>query len=152
MIQTAAASLVKYDNPVLVSRTDAKGGAGKGAAPGDKKPPVGAPKKLPPVDDKSRPKTPTQTEDILNSILPPREWEEQGQLWVQQVSSTPATRLDVINLQVCQALKNCNPIGTIRSNASKETSKRDRYLSSEKRIIRTIIWYDFMKLDDSFTK
>ena len=28
-----------------------------------------------------------------------REWTEAGQLWVQQVSSTPATRLDVITLQ-----------------------------------------------------
>jgi len=28
-----------------------------------------------------------------------REWTESGQLWVQQVSSTPATRLDVITLQ-----------------------------------------------------
>ena len=28
-----------------------------------------------------------------------REWTESGQLWVQQVSSTPATRLDVVNLQ-----------------------------------------------------
>ncbi|KAJ3306455.1 Axonemal dynein light intermediate polypeptide 1 [Kappamyces sp. JEL0829] len=66
----------------------------KGAA-ADKK---GAGKKLPPVDDK-RAKTPSQTEDILNSILPPREWDEAGQLWIQKVSSTPATRLDVINLQ-----------------------------------------------------
>ena len=41
----------------------------------------------------------SQTEDILNSILPPREWTEEGQLWVQYVSSTPATRLDVINMQ-----------------------------------------------------
>mmetsp|Transcript_37994 Transcript_37994/g.49192 ORF Transcript_37994/g.49192 Transcript_37994/m.49192 type:complete len:232 (-) Transcript_37994:329-1024(-) len=41
----------------------------------------------------------TQTEDFLNSILPPREWTEDNQLWVQYVSSTPATRLDVINLQ-----------------------------------------------------
>jgi dynein light intermediate chain len=66
MIQTSA-SLVKYDNPVLVSRTDAsKAGAGK--AVDSKK----APKKLPPVEDKTRPKSPTQTEDILNSILPPR--------------------------------------------------------------------------------
>jgi len=37
--------------------------------------------------------------DILNSILPPREWTEDGHLWVQYVSSTPATRLDVVNLQ-----------------------------------------------------
>ena len=28
-----------------------------------------------------------------------REWTEDGQLWVQYVASTPATRLDVINLQ-----------------------------------------------------
>lgn len=40
-----------------------------------------------------------ETEEILNSILPPRCWEEEGQLWQQTVSSTPATRQDVINLQ-----------------------------------------------------
>lgn len=40
-----------------------------------------------------------ETEDILNTILPPRNYQEGGQLWVQQVSSTPATRLDVANLQ-----------------------------------------------------
>jgi len=71
-------SLVKYDNPVLVSTTKHKGGKKKG-----------------PVDNQQL----TQTEDILNSILPPREWTAEGQLWVQYVSSTPATRLDVINLQ-----------------------------------------------------
>merc|ERR1712100_911679 len=78
-------SLVKYDNPGLVnSARDKKSkGKGKGAA-------------LPPFNDS---KAPTQTEDILNSILPPREWTEDGQLWIQYVSSTPATRLDVINLQ-----------------------------------------------------
>merc|ERR1719399_2092939 len=73
-------SLVKYDNPILVSTTKEKGKKKKNA--------------LPPVERQS-----TQTEDILNSILPPREWTEDGQLWIQYVSSTPATRLDVINLQ-----------------------------------------------------
>ncbi|KAL0222148.1 hypothetical protein RCL1_002002 [Eukaryota sp. TZLM3-RCL] len=43
--------------------------------------------------------TSSQTQDILNSILPPREYEEDGQLWTQHVSSTPATRLDVVQLQ-----------------------------------------------------
>jgi dynein light intermediate chain len=78
-------SLVKYDNPILVSTTKdkSKKSAKKKAA-------------LPPVEQRQQP---TQTEDILNSILPPREWTEDGQLWVQYVSSTPATRLDVINLQ-----------------------------------------------------
>ena len=54
-----------------------------------------AKQKLPPMDAKAA----QQTDEILNSILPPREWTEGGQLWVQQVSSTPATRLDVVNLQ-----------------------------------------------------
>ena len=26
-----------------------------------------------------------QTDEILNSILPPRQWGESGQLWIQQV-------------------------------------------------------------------
>merc|ERR1711988_1385153 len=80
-------SLVKYDTPSLLTTKDKK--PVKGAK-------GGAAKKLPPVEAKQ---ALTPTEDILNSILPPREWTEEGQLWVQYVSSTPATRLDVINLQ-----------------------------------------------------
>ncbi|KAL3889789.1 hypothetical protein ACJMK2_002117 [Sinanodonta woodiana] len=97
------ASLVKYDNPVLVSRnTDKKTPRAKSLkvtpapapAPGPV-PNAPAKQKLQPMDAKSA----QQTDEILNSILPPREWTESGQLWVQQVSSTPATRLDVVNLQ-----------------------------------------------------
>jgi len=73
-------SLVKYNTPILVGSAKNRGGGGGGP--------------LPPIDS-----TQTQTEDILNSLLPPREWTENGQLWVQYVSSTPATRLDVQNLQ-----------------------------------------------------
>jgi dynein light intermediate chain len=73
-------SLVKYDNPILVSTTKDSRGKGKKGA-------VEAKQNL------------TPTEDILNSILPPREWTEEGQLWVQYVSSTPATRSDVTTLQ-----------------------------------------------------
>ncbi|KAM9408344.1 axonemal dynein light intermediate polypeptide 1-like [Pholidichthys leucotaenia] len=40
-----------------------------------------------------------ENEEILNVILPPREWMEGNQLWVQQVSSTPCTRVDVVNLE-----------------------------------------------------
>lgn len=79
-------SLVKYDPPAAVQtikKADKKGG----------KPGVSAPRKG--ADGKGG----TQTEDILNSILPPREWTDEGQLWMQYVSSNPATRLDVINLQ-----------------------------------------------------
>lgn len=39
------------------------------------------------------------TEDVLDAILPPREWTNDGQLWIQHVSSIPATRTDVIWLQ-----------------------------------------------------
>jgi len=69
-------SLVKYDNAILVSSTKDLQGKGKK------------------VETKQ-----SATEDLLNSILPPREWTEDGQLWVQYVSSTPATRSDVIALQ-----------------------------------------------------
>mmetsp|Transcript_29409 Transcript_29409/g.77563 ORF Transcript_29409/g.77563 Transcript_29409/m.77563 type:complete len:233 (-) Transcript_29409:116-814(-) len=74
------ASLVKYNTPILISTTT--GGKGK-------------------KEKKNKDVMPqmSQTEDILNSILPPREWTQEDQLWVQYVSSTPATRADVINLQ-----------------------------------------------------
>lgn len=82
-------SLVKYESPILVSTAglsekkskNASTGAGGAASTGLGK------------------KNTSQTEDILNSILPPKEWTDDGQLWVQYVSSTPATRLDIINLQ-----------------------------------------------------
>lgn len=97
------ASLVKYDNPVLVSRNMDKKTPKARALKASPVPPQGtgpvpnppAKQKLAPVDAKAA----QQTDEILNSILPPREWTESGQLWVQQVSSTPATRLDVVNLQ-----------------------------------------------------
>ena len=73
-------SLVKYDNPIVVSSS---GGGKKGK------------KQLAPLEKAAT----TKNEDFLNSILPPREYTENGQLWVQYVSPSPATRVDVINLQ-----------------------------------------------------
>jgi dynein light intermediate chain, axonemal len=75
----ATSSLVKYDTPILVSTS----GKGKKKAMQ-----LG-------VEKGSR----TRTEEYLNSILPPREFTQDSQLWVQYVSATPATRVDVINLQ-----------------------------------------------------
>ena len=77
-----AQSLVRYDNPVLLTEAKRNKAArqAKAAKAGEKS-------QIP------------QTEDILNSIIPPREFEEDAQKWIQFVSSTPATRLDVINLQ-----------------------------------------------------
>ena len=80
-------SLVKYDTPILVSTSlnaqkGAKGKKGKTLAPL--------------ATEKGGT---TRNEDYLNSILPPREYTEGGQLWVRYVSPTPATRVNVINLQ-----------------------------------------------------
>ncbi|KAI4457789.1 axonemal inner arm dynein light chain 28 [Holotrichia oblita] len=78
-------TLVKYDNPVLITKHEE---IDKELSTGDKA------KTAAPTADVRR-----ETEEILNSILPPKEWEEDGQMWRQQVSTTPATRLDVVNLQ-----------------------------------------------------
>ncbi|ELT97186.1 hypothetical protein CAPTEDRAFT_153927 [Capitella teleta] len=103
-------SLVKYENPVLVSKnTDKKTPRARAlkvspSAPGGSGPVPSPPakQKQPSLEAKSN----TQpTDEILNSLLPPREWTENNQLWVQQVSSTPATRIDVINLQELLDLK-----------------------------------------------
>eukprot|EP00095_Tigriopus_kingsejongensis_P007949 maker-scaffold756_size101639-snap-gene-0.19 protein:Tk07949 transcript:maker-scaffold756_size101639-snap-gene-0.19-mRNA-1 annotation:"---NA---" len=90
-------SLVRYNNPVLIDKKDdpfvssATGARPKSGAhlPTDATLSEGS--------ELGRPKT--ETDEILDSILPPREWDEEGQLWRQSVSATPATRLDVINLQ-----------------------------------------------------
>ncbi|XP_043216409.1 33 kDa inner dynein arm light chain, axonemal-like [Amphibalanus amphitrite] len=101
----ANVSLVRYDNPVLVTKHT------------EKKTPYAKDKTTVPVPPEGLGPVPTaaqsglskrpghgdakqDTEEVLNSIIPPREWEEEGgQLWRQQVSTTPATRLDVLNLQ-----------------------------------------------------
>lgn len=36
---------------------------------------------------------------LCASAAPFREWTENSQLWVQQVASTPCTRMDVVHLQ-----------------------------------------------------
>ncbi|MBN3296811.1 IDLC protein, partial [Amia calva] len=40
-----------------------------------------------------------QTKQLLHAILPPRLWIEDNKLWVQQVSTIPSTRMDVVHLQ-----------------------------------------------------
>lgn len=87
-------SLIFINGPFQV-QIPRGGGAPAATGPAGPIPNPPTKNKLPPVEaQKSK-----ETEEILNSILPPREWSEGGQLWVQSVSSTPATRLDVINLQ-----------------------------------------------------
>ncbi|XP_030044563.1 axonemal dynein light intermediate polypeptide 1 [Microcaecilia unicolor] len=94
-----ADSLLKYDNPTLISRnTDRKSPKARPLKVSPQQPAISGP--VPP----HKPKSPTvdtskQPEEILNAILPPREWVEGNQLWIQQVSSTPSTRMDVVHLQ-----------------------------------------------------
>jgi dynein light intermediate chain len=97
-----ADSLVKYETPVLMS-TQMKRRSGAAPGPAAPSPAAGSPSKtasrgakLPPIEAA---KASSQTEDILNQILPPREWSEEGQTWVQKASPAPATRLDVMTLQ-----------------------------------------------------
>jgi dynein light intermediate chain len=79
-------SLVQYDSEILVSTSlnAQKNAKGKKGA-----------KSLAPLEKTGT----TRNEDYLNSILPPREYTKEGSLWVKYVSPTPATRVDVINLQ-----------------------------------------------------
>lgn len=99
-------SLLKYDNPALVSKavdkkpkvSTPKGGQQPTVAAMGSGGPIPSPPKMKLTFGDSQ-KSTKSTEDILNSILPPRQWSEDGQLWQQCVSSTPATRLDVLNLQ-----------------------------------------------------
>lgn len=83
---------MKYDTPILVSKAFGKGKQG-GSSLSSATTSAGSQR------SKDNNGSSMRTEDYLNSILPPREYQEGGQLWVQYVSPTPATRIDVINLQ-----------------------------------------------------
>ena len=78
-----ADSLVKYETPILVSKSLFKTGA--------KSTNSSAKTSASSLNSAEA----TKTEDYLNSILPPNEYEKNGQLWLQYVSPIPATRLDV---------------------------------------------------------
>eukprot|EP00347_Sterkiella_histriomuscorum_P021477 403333842 len=87
-------SLVKYDTPILVSKAFGKNRTGGGIGSTSSSATTSA------GSNRSKDQSGSmRTEDYLNSILPPREYQDGGQLWVQYVSPTPATRIDVINLQ-----------------------------------------------------
>ncbi|XP_060897830.1 axonemal dynein light intermediate polypeptide 1-like [Labrus mixtus] len=98
----SAESLLKYDHPVLIRKsTDSKSPKGRPLKVSPQQ--VGEWSTPVPPSPKSKPTSTdtTKQEDkkILNAILPPREWTEGTQLWVQQVSSAPPTRTDVIHLE-----------------------------------------------------
>ncbi|XP_027475655.1 axonemal dynein light intermediate polypeptide 1 isoform X1 [Zalophus californianus] len=99
-----ADSLLKYDTPVLVSRnTEKRSPKARPLKVSPQQPgpsgPVPQPPKTKLPSTSCVPDPTKQAEEILNAILPPREWVEDTQLWIQQVSSTPSTRMDVVHLQ-----------------------------------------------------
>eukprot|EP00745_Piridium_sociabile_P038775 TRINITY_DN7116_c0_g1_i1.p1 TRINITY_DN7116_c0_g1~~TRINITY_DN7116_c0_g1_i1.p1 ORF type:complete len:186 (+),score=17.47 TRINITY_DN7116_c0_g1_i1:49-606(+) len=90
----SSSSLVKYGPPLLIDKTVTTGRTNASRGTG------GLGKEKRGGQSSSTPLQQQQvTEDILRSILPPREWTHEGQLWVQFVSPTPATRADVLKLQ-----------------------------------------------------
>lgn len=92
-------TLVKYNNPVLVVRHSEKKRPRTAveSSSSDAQPP---PQLLPPGSAPTPILTQESSSDeILQSILPPKVWEEDGNLWKQTVSSTPASRQEVINFQ-----------------------------------------------------
>ncbi|NXC85874.1 IDLC protein, partial [Cercotrichas coryphoeus] len=80
-------SLLRYCPPVLVSRR------------GDRPSPASHPLKGTPPGTPASFSATQQPQELLNAILPPREWEEAHKLWVQEVSTAPSTRRDVVMLQ-----------------------------------------------------
>uniref|UniRef100_A0A669BQP0 Axonemal dynein light intermediate polypeptide 1 n=1 Tax=Oreochromis niloticus TaxID=8128 RepID=A0A669BQP0_ORENI len=96
-----ADTLLKYDNPVLVNKsTDRKSPKGRPLKVSPQQPIDSTPVPPPPKPKSaSTEATKQENEEILNLILPPREWMEGNQLWVQKVSSTPCTRTDVLHLE-----------------------------------------------------
>jgi len=97
---TPQSSLLKYDSPILISKTTdinldellkplpPKHDQRAKPVPLKNLQPWG---RVDPIDQQ-------KPEDILPKILPPVVFEKDGQKWLQKVSSTPATRLDVQRL------------------------------------------------------
>ena len=54
---------------------------------------AGSRKTLPPLEDRPN------AEAVLDTMLPPREWVEQGKHYIQYVSHEPASRIDVARLR-----------------------------------------------------
>ncbi|KAJ8350467.1 hypothetical protein SKAU_G00255970 [Synaphobranchus kaupii] len=90
-------SLLKYDDPVLVNRKtpQAESPSVKQSPQQPSSPVAPPPKPKCPIADAKKEKT----EEILHAVLPPREWSDGIGLWVQRVSSTPGSRMDVVDLQ-----------------------------------------------------
>ncbi|GIY37352.1 28 kDa inner dynein arm light chain, axonemal [Caerostris extrusa] len=93
MIAAPALSLVKYANAIFGNNKRNRWQSSDSRLPNIRDKPSSA--KSSRQDSKNKD---PQVAEILDAILPPREFEDDGKLWIQPVSRTPATRLDVVNL------------------------------------------------------
>lgn len=91
-------TLVKYNNPVLVVKHSEKKRP-RTAAVIESKAAEAPQLLLPPGSAPCPGPSGNSSDEILQSILPPKCWEEGGNMWIQTVSSTPASRQEVVNLQ-----------------------------------------------------
>ncbi|XP_030605407.1 axonemal dynein light intermediate polypeptide 1 [Archocentrus centrarchus] len=96
-----ADSLLKYDSPVLLTKnTDRKSPKGRPLKLSSQQPLDATPVPPPPkLYSASTEAANQENKEILDIILPPREWTEGNQVWVQPVSSAPCTRTDVLHLE-----------------------------------------------------
>ncbi|CAL9704178.1 unnamed protein product [Knipowitschia caucasica] len=90
-------SLLKYDTPVLISHSSGTSRSPKGRSFRVSPEQSLDATPVPPPKPKTVPLE-QQHEEILNAILPPREWTEGTDVWLQKVSSVPGTRKDVLKL------------------------------------------------------
>lgn len=73
-LQSSGFSLVKYDTPILVSKSFGKAGVKSSNS--------SAKTSASSLGSRSDEAGANKAEDYLNSILPPREYQDAGQLWV----------------------------------------------------------------------
>ncbi|CAM9118790.1 unnamed protein product [Chrysoparadoxa australica] len=89
--QTIPESLVQFEQPIFSGLETSKG-TGRGGEKDGKVSPN-------PTWSQCGGGGSSQLVDMVNSMLPPREWVEETGAWMQYVSKDPASRTDVINLQ-----------------------------------------------------
>jgi len=79
VVVTPPDSLVRYEAPIFVGLEPSVEGSN--------------------IKLKSENNQTAKMEDMLNSMIPPREWTEESGVWMQHVSQEPASREDIVVLQ-----------------------------------------------------
>ncbi|XP_075248668.1 33 kDa inner dynein arm light chain, axonemal-like [Convolutriloba macropyga] len=97
-------SLIRYSDPVIVSRNPDKRTPGARKLIKEQEITTMSPSQVVNKQhgsDTTGSEHGAQTvEETLNTILPPKQWMEEGQMFIQQVKSSPATRHEVADLSV----------------------------------------------------